>query len=179
VAEQFSQLEETHKQFIAQQHMYFVGTAGAEGMVNLSPKGMDSLRVLDSNTVAWLNLTGSGNESAAHVLENGRMTIMFCSFGRQPLIMRLYGLARVVHPRDQQWQDLFSLFPAMPGARQIFVLDVALVQTSCGYAVPHYEFKSDRNTLLNWAEKQNPQGIEDYWQEKNTRSLDGHDTGIF
>jgi hypothetical protein len=179
VAEQFSQLEETHKQFIAQQHMYFVGTAGAEGMVNLSPKGMDSLRVLDSNTVAWLNLTGSGNESAAHVLENGRMTIMFCSFGRQPLIMRLYGLARMVHPRDQQWQDLFSLFPAMPGARQIFVLDVALVQTSCGYAVPHYEFKSDRNTLLNWAEKQNPQGIEDYWQEKNTRSLDGHDTGIF
>lgn len=179
MAEQFSQLEETHKQFIAQQHMYFVGTAGAEGMVNLSPKGMDSLRVLDSNTVAWLNLTGSGNESAAHVLENGRMTIMFCSFGRQPLIMRLYGLARVVHPRDQQWQDLFSLFPAMPGARQIFVLDVALVQTSCGYAVPHYEFKSDRNTLLNWAEKQNPQGIEDYWQEKNTRSLDGHDTGIF
>ncbi len=179
MAEQFSQLEETHKQFIAQQHMYFVGTAGAEGMVNLSPKGMDSLRVLDSNTVAWLNLTGSGNESAAHVLENGRMTIMFCSFGRQPLIMRLYGLARVVHPRDQPWQDLFSLFPAMPGARQIFVLDVALVQTSCGYAVPHYEFKSDRNTLLNWAEKQNPQGIEDYWQEKNTRSLDGHDTGIF
>lgn len=179
MAEQFSQLEETHKQFIAQQHMYFVGTAGAEGMVNLSPKGMDSLRVLDSNTVAWLNLTGSGNESAAHVLENGRMTIMFCSFGRQPLIMRLYGLARMVHPRDQQWQDLFSLFPAMPGARQIFVLDVALVQTSCGYAVPHYEFKSDRNTLLNWAEKQNPQGIEDYWQEKNTRSLDGHDTGIF
>jgi len=179
VAEQFSRLEETHTQFIAQQHMFFVGTAGAEGMVNLSPKGMDSLRVLDSNTVAWLNLTGSGNESAAHVLENGRMTIMFCSFGRQPLIMRLYGLARVVHPRDEQWQELLSLFPAMPGARQVFVLDIALVQTSCGYAVPHYEFQSDRHTLVNWAQKQSPQGVEDYWQKKNTKSLDGSDTGIF
>ena len=179
MAERFEKLDDEHMAFIREQHLYFVGTAGAEGYVNVSPKGMDSFRIIDDVTVAWLNLTGSGNESAAHVLENGRMTIMFCSFGRQPLIMRLYGLARVVHPRDQQWQELLSLFPAMPGSRQIFVLDVALVQTSCGYAVPHYEFQSDRHTLLNWAQKHNPQGIDAYWQEKNTRSLDGHDTGIF
>lgn len=179
MAEQFPSLQDEHIRFIGQQHLFFVGTAGSEGFINVSPKGMDTFRVIDPSEVAWLNLTGSGNESAAHVLENGRMTIMFCSFGRQPLIMRLYGLARVVHPRDQQWQELLSLFPAMPGSRQIFVLDVALVQTSCGYAVPHYEFQSDRHTLLNWAQKHNPQDIEHYWQEKNTRSLDGHDTGIF
>lgn len=179
MSEQFPQLEDTHRQFIAQQHIYFVGTAGAEGMVNVSPKGMDSLQVLDSSSVAWLNLTGSGNESAAHVLENGRMTIMFCSFDRQPLILRLYGTARVVHPRDEQWQELLTLFPAMPGARQVFILDIALVQTSCGYAVPHYEFQSDRQTLVNWSEKSSPQELEQYWREKNTSSLDGRDTGIF
>ena len=179
MSEQFPQLEDTHRQFIAQQHIYFVGTAGAKGMVNVSPKGMDSLRVLDSSSVAWLNLTGSGNESAAHVLENGRMTIMFCSFDRQPLILRLYGTARVVHPRDEQWQELLTLFPAMPGARQVFILDIALVQTSCGYAVPHYEFQSDRQTLVNWSEKSSPQELEQYWREKNTSSLDGRDTGIF
>src|SRR5210317_282022 len=116
--------------------MYFVATAGAEGMVNLSPKGMDSLRVLDDATVAWLNLTGSGNESAAHVLENGRMTIMFCSFGKQPLIMRLYGRARVVHRRDEEWARLLDLFPEYPSARQVFVMDIQMVQTSCGYGVP-------------------------------------------
>ena len=179
MSEQFPQLEDTHRQFIAQQHIYFVGTAGAKGMVNVSPKGMDSLRVLDSSSVAWLNLTGSGNESAAHVSENGRMTIMFCSFDRQPLILRLYGTARVVHPRDEQWQELLTLFPAMPGARQVFILDIALVQTSCGYAVPHYEFQSDRQTLVNWSEKSSPQELEQYWREKNTSSLDGRDTGIF
>ena len=178
MAEKFPHLEQQHIAFIAQQHMFFVGTAGAEGMVNISPKGMDSFRVLDSNKIAWLNLTGSGNESAAHVLENSRMTIMFCSFDKQPLIMRLYGNARVIHHRDEQWSELIQLFPEIPGARQVFELDIDMVQTSCGYAVPHYEFSSDRQTLSNWAEKRGQENIEGYWKEKNSRSLDGRDTGI-
>ena len=178
MAEKFPHLEQQHIAFIAQQHMFFVGTAGAEGMVNVSPKGMDSFRVLDSNKIAWLNLTGSGNESAAHVLENSRMTIMFCSFDKQPLIMRLYGNARVIHHRDEQWSELIQLFPEIPGARQVFELDIDMVQTSCGYAVPHYEFSSDRQTLANWAEKRGQENIESYWKEKNSSSLDGRDTGI-
>ena len=103
MAEQFEALEARHKAFIEAQHMYFVGTAGAGGRVNVSPKGMDSFRILDGSTVAWLNLTGSGNETAAHVLENGRMTVMFCSFDKQPLILRLYGRAEAFHPRDPRW----------------------------------------------------------------------------
>ena len=179
MAEFFDQLDDKLIDFIEQQHIYFVGTAGAEGHVNVSPKGMDSLRVLDNSTVAWLNLTGSGNETAAHVLENGRMTIMFCSFDKQPLIMRLYGKARAVHPRDTEWGELSAQFPDIAGARQIFVQDVEMVQTSCGYAVPFYEMTGERPTLKKWADNRGREAVEDYWKEKNTVSLDGKDTGIF
>lgn len=179
MAEQFSELNQDHIDFIRRQHLYFVGTAGAEGRVNVSPKGMDSLRILDSANVAWLNLTGSGNESAAHVLENGRMTIMFCSFDKQPLILRLYGSAAVCHPRDAQWEALSALFPEYTGARQVFSLAVDLVQTSCGYAVPHFTHQSDRQTLTKWADNRGRDEIVNYWREKNTRSLDDKDTGIF
>ncbi len=179
MAEQFSALEPEHIAFIEQQHIYFTATAGAEGYINLSPKGMDSLRVLDSNSVAWLNLTGSGNESAAHVRENGRMTIMFCSFEKKPLILRLYGSATVCHPRDGNWPELSALFPEHPGARQIFTLNVEMAQTSCGYAVPHFDFKKDRTMLSNWATARGDEGLRAYWEEKNTRSLDGKETGIF
>ncbi len=178
MAEHFPALNADHQAFIGNQHLFFVGTAGAEGRVNVSPKGMDSLRVLDEHTVAWLNLTGSGNETAAHVLENNRMTVMFCSFDRQPLILRLYGTAEVVHPRDAQWDALVSLFPAYTGARQVFRLAIDLVQTSCGYAVPFYEHRGDRPTLTKWADNRGREEIEAYWQEKNTHSLDGKDTGI-
>lgn len=159
--------------------MFFVGTAGSAGYINVSPKGMDTFRVISSSEVAWLNLTGSGNESAAHVLENGRMTIMFCSFGKQPLIMRLYGHASVVHPRDESWPELLALFPPQAGARQIFRLPLELVQTSCGYAVPRYELQSERPTLNKWAEQKGADGIEQYWRQKNTVTLDGKPTGIF
>jgi len=179
MAEQFPALNQDHIDFIGRQHLYFVGTAGAEGRVNVSPKGMDSFRILDDNTVAWLNLTGSGNETAAHVLENGRMTIMFCSFDKQPLIMRLYGKAVATHERDAGWGELLAKFPAYTGARQIFTLDVDMVQTSCGYAVPFYELKGDRHTLTKWADNKGRDGVEDYWREKNQTSLDGKDTGIF
>ena len=179
MAERYTALQDQHIRFIREQHLFFVGTAGAEGFINVSPKGMDTFRVTGPSEVVWLNLTGSGNESAAHVAENGRMTIMFCSFSKQPLIMRLYGRARVVHPRDESWAVLLGLFPADVGARQIFQLSLELVQTSCGYAVPRYELKGERPTLANWSEKKGPEGIEQYWREKNTVSLDGKPTGLF
>jgi hypothetical protein len=179
MAERFTQLDDKHMAFIQKQHMFFVGTAGAEGFVNVSPKGMDSLRIINESTVAWLNLTGSGNETAAHVLENSRMTVMFCSFEKQPLILRLYGDATTTHPRDARWGELSALFPEYTGARQIFTLDVELVQTSCGYAVPYYTLQGERPTLDKWADNHGSAGINDYWQEKNTKSLDGKDTGIF
>jgi hypothetical protein len=178
MSEKFSELSPELINFIGEQHIYFVGTAGAEGRVNVSPKGMDSLRVLGPNDVIWLNMTGSGNETAAHVLENQRMTIMFCSFGKQPLILRLYGQAQVVHPRDADWHALITQFDDYVGARQIFRLAVDLVQTSCGYAVPHCDYKGERVTLEKWADKRGREGVEAYWAERNTLSLDGKDTGI-
>lgn len=178
MAERFESLTEKHIAFINKQHIFFVGTAATEGFINVSPKGMDSFRVINHSKVAWLNLTGSGNETAAHILENGRMTIMFCSFDTQPLILRLYGQATTVHSRDSQWSTLSALFPAYAGARQIFELDVELVQTSCGYAVPFYELTGERPTLDQWAEKRGREGIKQYWQEKNTKSLNDKNTGI-
>jgi hypothetical protein len=178
VAEKFEQLNDKHMAFIADQHLYFVGTAGAEGFVNVSPKGMDSFRVIDAKTVAWLNLTGSGNETATHVQENGRMTVMFCSFDKQPLILRLYGQATVVHPRDARWEELGALFPRYTGARQVFLLDIELVLTSCGYAVPYYTLQGERPTLTKWADQRGESGIRDYWVEKNVKSLNDKDTNI-
>lgn len=178
MAEKFSELSPSLINFIENQHIYFVATARAEGRVNLSPKGMDSLKVLNSNQLIWLNYTGSGNESAAHILENPRMTIMFCSFELKPLILRLYGKARSIHPRDESWLEYLKSFPKTTGARQLFLLDIDLVQTSCGFAVPFYDYKKERNALTDWAEKKGNAGIEAYWQEKNQFSIDGFDTEI-
>lgn len=177
MAKQFTQLNDDHIAFINEQKVFFVGSAGAEGRVNVSPKGMDSLRVLNPNKVIWLNLTGSGNETSAHVRENTRMTIMFCSFDKQPLILRLYGSATAVHPRDRNWSAFYSYFSDNVGARQIFEVDVELVQTSCGFAVPLYEFVAERQTLNNWAEKQGRAGVEEYWRNENRLSIDNKDTG--
>ncbi len=175
----FQQLTQQHIDFINQQHIFFVGTAGAEGRVNVSPKGMDTLRIIDETQVVWLNLTGSGNETAAHVLENKRMTVMFCSFDRQPLILRLYGNASAIHPRDKEaWTHYSALFDQQPGARQFFELRLDLVQTSCGYAVPFYELQGERKTLAKWSNNKGETGIADYWQEKNQTSLDGKPTRI-
>jgi hypothetical protein len=178
MADKFEALLQKHIDFIQAQHIFFIGTAGAEGYVNVSPKGRDSLRVVSPTEVIWLNLTGSGNETAAHVLENKRMTIMFCSFNKQPLILRLYGDAHAIHPRDQEWSKLIACFPAHGGARQIFRFQIGMVQISCGYAVPHLEFVSDRMTLQKWAENRGSAGVEQYWAEKNVVSLDGKETGI-
>lgn len=176
--ELFDQLNQKHIDFIAAQQLFFVATAGAEGRVNLSPKGLDSLRVLDTQTVHWLNLTGSGNETAAHVFENKRMTLMFCSFDRQPLILRVYGDARIISPQDSDWPESYKRFNDFQSARQIFHLTVDLVQTSCGYGVPFYEHQGARDTLIKWADKKTPQEISDYQQTKNRLSLDGKPTGL-
>jgi len=178
MADRFDKLDKKHIEFIQAQHVFFVGTAGQEGFVNVSPKGMDSFRVISPTKVVWLNLTGSGNETAAHVLQNKRMTVMFCSFDKQPLILRLYGQAKAVHQQDQTWSDWAAMFPDYTGARQFFELDLELVQTSCGYAVPYYELAGERPTLTKWADKRGKKGVEAYWQEKNTKSLNDQDTGI-
>lgn len=164
--------------FIHRQHIFFVATAPAEGRVNCSPKGMDSLKVLSPNRIAWLNVTGSGNETAAHVLENERMTIMWCALTGPPLTLRAYGKARAVHPGDKDWKTLRNQLPELPGARQIFDLEIEMVQTSCGMAVPLMEFTEDRSLLKDWANKKTKQEMEDYWAEKNAISIDGLATGI-
>lgn len=178
MAQQFPALDDKLCAFVEAQHIFFVATAARSGHVNLSPKGMDSLRILGPQQVAWLNLTGSGNETAGHLLDSNRMTLMFCSFDKQPLILRLYGSARALHPRDAEWAEHLALFPAIAGARQIFLLDIALVQTSCGFAVPYFAFEGERDTLRNWAQKRGDEGLKDYWGEKNLRTLDGKETRI-
>jgi hypothetical protein len=167
------------KDFILKQKIFFVGTAANKGRVNVSPKGMDSFRVMGSNKIVWLNLTGSGNETAAHLIRNNRMTILFCAFEEKPLILRLYGTARAYHKRDEIFHKYIDMFPKIVGARQIMEMEVDLVQTSCGFAVPFMDFKEERTQLKFWAEKQGEEKLEAYREEKNSRSLDDFDTGLF
>lgn len=174
----FDTISDEHRRFIAAQHLFFVATAAADGRVNLSPKGLDSLRVLSPTRVLWLNLTGSGNETAAHLLDNDRMTIMFCSFERQPLIMRLYGRARAVHEGEPDWGALYGEFEPLAGARQMFDMTVESVQTSCGFAVPRFTFEDDRDTLSRYHEKLGEDGVRRYWADNNTASIDGRPTGM-
>ena len=165
--------------FIQAQPMFFVATAIDQGRVNLSPKGLGgSFAVLGPKRVAFLKLTGSGNETAAHLLINNRISLMFCSFDLKPMILRLYGTGRSVHPRDPDWAALLVHFTPHPGSRQIIDVAVDSIITSCGYAVPRMELIADRPTLTDWATKQGEAGVKAYWQEKNTLSLDGLPTGI-
>ena len=164
--------------FIKAQHIFFVGTAASDGRINISPKGHDSLRVLSPNKIVWLNLTGSGNETAAHLLQRNRMTIMFCAFEGKPLILRLYGSAITYHERDAEYQEHISLFEKNTGSRQIIVMDIESLQTSCGYSIPFMDFKEERGMLNSWSEKQGKTRIENYWKENNTQSIDGFDTKI-
>lgn len=180
MAKFLDQIDERIRAFIGEQKMFFTASAPLDGgRVNLSPKGIDTFRVLDERTVCYLDLTGSGNETAAHVAQNGRLTIMFCSFAGAPLILRLYGTGEVVRPASEKWDDLAKNFDDFPGVRQIIVLRVESLQTSCGYGVPLYEFAGDRKQLIKWAEKKGGDGINAYWREKNQTSIDGLPTKIF
>jgi hypothetical protein len=171
-------LEDKHRDFIAAQRIFFTASGTADSRLNLSPKGMDSLRVIDDKHVAYLDLTGSGNETAAHLKHDGRMTMMWCSFDADPLILRVYGRGRAVRQQDAEWGDLRRHFAPLPGERQLIVLDIESVQTSCGYAVPLYTYAGERDTLARWAEKKGAPGLLDYWREKNQVSIDGLTTGL-
>lgn len=173
------ELNDKLQEFVVEQKIFFVGTAASDGRVNVSPKGMDSLKILSENQLIWLNLTGSGNETAAHLLEKSRMTLMFCSFEGKPLILRIYGKARAIHPRDEEWSKWITLFPDYPGSRQIFLLDIDSAQTSCGFAVPNFKYQEDRSDLVYWTEKIGDEGVKNYWKEKNQISIDGKPTRVF
>ena len=153
MSEFFDALEPEHIAFIARQPMFFVATAAPGARVNLSPKGMDSFRVLDANTVAYLDVAGSGNETHAHLAADGRITIMFCAFDNPALIFRIYGRGVPVLPQDAGWADLARRFTLLPGTRQIFVIAVESAQTSCGWAVPHMELVRERETLSKYHAK--------------------------
>lgn len=176
-----NRLTQKQIEFIEAQPMFFVGTAAADGRVNLSPKGMDSLRVLDENRVVWLNLSGSGNETAAHVAASGRMTLMFMSIDENPLILRTYGTARVVHPRDDDWDELIGLFPVLRGSRQIFDLIIDMTSSSCGTGVPVMtvdSIRADAELEPFFAAMSNDE-LRDFWSRKNVTSVDGYPTRIF
>lgn len=164
--------------FIKQQKIFFVATAAPQGRVNISPKGMDSLRVLNDKRVIWINLTGSGNETSAHLQQANRLTIMFCSFSGAPMILRIYGRAREITRDNPEWYSLYSPFDPLPGSRQIFDFEVEMVQTSCGTGVPIFDYVDEREQLNSWATKKGEQGIRKYWEDNNQLSLDGFPTNI-
>jgi hypothetical protein len=174
----FTDLDSERAAFIAAQPMFFVATACAEGRVNCSPKGMDTLRVLGPREVAYLDLTGSGNETAAHIQADGRLTLMWCAFGGAPRILRTYGRGRVVFRDQAEWADLAPRFPDLAGARQIIVQAVESVQTSCGFGVPRMELVGERDQLVRWAQTKGAEGVSAYRREKNVRSLDGLPTNV-
>jgi len=167
-------LDEKLTEWIGRQHVFFVATAPSTGgHVNLSPKGHDCLRVLDPSTVAYLDLTGSGAETIAHTRENGRITMMLCAFAGPPLILRLFGVGADHPPRAARFDELRSRFPAIPGVRSIITVAIERVQTSCGYSIPFMDYRDERPTLLQWAERKGDDGLREYWAEKNAESIDG------
>jgi len=170
-----------HQEFIENQKIFFVSSAplSAEGHINLSPKGIDSFRVLSSNKVAYMDIIGSGNETSAHVLENGRITFMFCAFEGPPNILRLYGKGHTVLPGDKEWDELSGHFSLQLATRQIIVGDIDKTQTSCGFSVPLYEYMGERDHAEKWANTKGVDGLEAYKKEKNRVSMDGLPTALF
>jgi len=180
MAKVFDSITEELERFIAAQTMFFVATAplSPTGHVNLSPKGLGSFCILSPQRVAYRDLTGSGNETSAHLQENGRITLMFCAFQEPPIILRLYGRGHTVLPNAPDWDTLNALFSPLAGTRQIIVVDVERVQTSCGMGVPLYEYQGQRQSLVQWASKQGEEGVQAYQQQKNRTSIDGLPTPL-
>ena len=164
--------------FIEKQPLFFVATAGPEGRINLSPKGMDTLRVIGPGRIIWLNLTGSGNETAAHLLQDPRMTLMWNAFEGNPLILRVYGSGKTYPQGSAFWEEHIDRFPSFAGSRQLVEVRIELVQTSCGMGVPLLDYRGERELLEPWASQLGSEGMRDYRQAKNTISLDGHPTDI-
>ncbi len=180
MGKEHSQITLEHKEFIENQKLFFVCTSplDANGHINLSPKGFDCFRVLSPTRVGYLDIVGSGNETSAHLLENGRITFMFCAFDGPPKILRLYGMGKTVLPGDDEWKELSEQFTILPATRQIIVADISKVKSSCGFGIPLYEYTGDRDHAFKWAEKKGPEGLEEYKKEKNRVSLDGLQTPI-
>ncbi|HLJ75925.1 MAG TPA: pyridoxamine 5'-phosphate oxidase family protein [Acidobacteriaceae bacterium] len=177
----FACIEPGHRAFIEQQYIFFTASAGPAGRVNISPKDRASLRILGTNRVAWLDVTGSGNETAAHLRLNGRLTLMFCAFEGAPMILRLYGRGHVLARGSDEYMALLKTVfdrKERAGARQIIVLDVESVATSCGYGVPRFDYVEERDTLTRWAEAKGEEGLREYRRRKNAVSIDGFPTGI-
>ena len=179
MAKFFTGLNEDLRAFIARQRIFFHASAPNQGRINLSPKGLDTFRVLSDKRVGYLDLTGSECETAAHLAENGRLTIMFCSFEGNPLIVRLYGAGRVVHPRDADWTELRAQFPVVPGERQIILLDIESIMTTCGFAVPLFDYRGDRDQLTQFTCKMGDERMDHYRHERNQTSIDGLPTYLF
>ena len=178
MAKFYDQLDDKLKKFILEQKIFFTATTPKKGRINLSPKGMDSFRILSDKEVGFLSVTGSGNETAAHLLDDGRITIMFCSFTTQPWILRIYGTGRCIYPSDSEWTEVVKDFVQIPGTRQIFLINIDSIQTSCGYSIPFYEYKSERDALIKWAEQKGEAEVKDYQNTNNTTSIDGLKTGL-
>lgn len=178
MAKQFDAINDDHRDFIEAQHMFFCGSAAPDGRVNISPKGMDSLRIIGPNRIIWRNLTGSGNETAGHLARLNRMTLMWCGFEARPMIMRAYGTAKTLHPRDAEFDEAASHFPPILGARQFYDMTVEMLQTSCGFAVPFFDYAGERDVLAKWNEDKGPVGIETYWDTRNRTTIDGMPTHI-
>ena len=171
----FPEIDERNAAFIRKQHLFFVASAPlrGDGFVNLSPKGLDSFAILDPLTVAYLDLTGSGVETVAHVRENGRITLLFCSFEGPPRLLRLYGRGEVIEPGDAEWDDLVAHFGDFVSARSIVRVALERIADSCGYGVPEYRYEGEREQLLDWADRKGEAGLRTYRAENNARSLDG------
>ncbi|MFZ4409019.1 MAG: pyridoxamine 5'-phosphate oxidase family protein [Paracraurococcus sp.] len=181
MAKQFPRIEPAHREFLLRQKVFFTASAAADGRVNLSPKGLDALRVLGPDAVCYLDRTGSGNETAAHLRATGRLTIMTCAFEGPPLILRLYGQGRILKRGGAEYAALLEgAFGGEepPGARHIVHLTIDLVQTSCGFGVPIFDYVEERPTLTRWAEAKGEDGLDAYRREKNTSSIDGLPTGL-
>jgi hypothetical protein len=178
MAKFYTELNETLRQFIVAQRLFFNASAPNQGRINVSPKGLDTFRILSDQRVGYLDLTGSECETAAHLAENGRLTLMFCSFEDKPLILRLYGRGRVVRPRDPEWQGLHAHFATLPGERQIILLDIESIMTTCGFAVPLYEYQGERTLLPEFACKMGEERLDEYRRQRNQRSIDGLPTHL-
>jgi hypothetical protein len=174
----FPALDDRLSELIRAQRLFFTGTAAADGRVNVSPKGLDTFRILSPARVGYLDATGSGNETAAHLLAHGRITFLFCTFEGPPLIIRIYGQGRSVQRHHPEWELLRAHFgPTLAGERQLIIAEIQSVQTSCGFGVPLYEFKENRTQLSDWAERKSADDLRAYRAEKNTVSIDGLPTG--
>lgn len=175
MGKQFEEITPAIREWVGEQRMFFVATAptSSEGLINCSPKGMDTFRILGSKEVGYLDLTGSGIETAAHLAENGRIVFMFCAFAGPPKIMRFHGVGAYHLPGSAGFEEVVGVFPELPGTRGIVRANLTRISDSCGFGVPRYSFLEERDTLLRWAESKGEEGLEAYWNNRNAQSIEG------